>query len=97
VTGRDSEVVVIDGGDRSCIRLLLELRDHVSRRPPGTVVHLLAADPAAPLDLAAWCRLTGHTYLGPLPDTGTTPGYALRTAARPRATDPASPWRPAPA
>jgi len=30
------------------------------------VIHLIARDPAAPLDLAAWCHLTGHTYLGPV-------------------------------
>jgi tRNA 2-thiouridine synthesizing protein A len=86
--------VVIDGGDRSCVRLLLELRDHAARHPPGTVIHLLASDPAAPLDLAAWCHLVGHDYLGPLPVTGGTPGYALCTGARPRLTAPASPWRP---
>ncbi len=32
--------------------------------PPVTVVHVLANDPAAPLDLPAWCHLTGHDYLG---------------------------------
>lgn len=89
------DVVVIDGGDRACIKLLLELREHVARHPPGTVVHLLASDPAAPLDLAAWCHLTGHTYLGPLPPTAGTPGYGLRITAQPRSTDPASPWKPA--
>ena len=89
------EPVVIDGGDRACIRLLLELREHVTRHRPGTVIHLLASDPAAPLDLAAWCHLTGHTYLGPLSPTTGTPGYGLRTAAQPRPTDAASPWKPA--
>ncbi|MFD0686269.1 sulfurtransferase TusA family protein [Actinomadura fibrosa] len=87
-----SDPVVIDGGDRSCVRLLLELRGRIADLPAGTVVHLIATDPAAPIDLPAWCHLTGHDYLGPV--EGGRPTYALRVAETPRATDPASPWRP---
>jgi tRNA 2-thiouridine synthesizing protein A len=54
--------------------------------------HLIASDPAAPIDLPAWCHLTGYTYLGPIP-AATRPTYALRAIAAPAATDPASPWR----
>ncbi|MER6685993.1 sulfurtransferase TusA family protein [Streptomyces olivaceoviridis] len=36
---------------------------------PGAVVHVIATDPAAPLDLPAWCHMTGHTYLCPVPGT----------------------------
>ena len=42
------EPVVIDGGDRACIALLLELRARISDLPAGTVIHLIASDPAAP-------------------------------------------------
>lgn len=88
--------VVIDGGDRFCVQLLLELRGHVARHPPGTVIHLIATDPAASLDLAAWCHLTGHRYLGTARQTPEgRPVYALRVTASPRPTDAASPWRPA--
>ncbi|GAA4146206.1 sulfurtransferase TusA family protein [Actinomadura keratinilytica] len=90
-----AEPVVIDGGDQSCTRLLLKLRGQLAELPAGTIVHLLASDPAAPVDLAAWCHLTGHTYLGPLPDRPGTPCYVLRVSASPRPTDPKSPWRPA--
>jgi tRNA 2-thiouridine synthesizing protein A len=87
--------VVIDGGARACVQLLLELRDRLTTLPAGTVVHLLATDPAAPLDLAAWCHLTGHTYVGALPpDRYPRPGYALRVTATARRTDTANPWRP---
>ncbi|HEU5392436.1 MAG TPA: sulfurtransferase TusA family protein [Streptosporangiaceae bacterium] len=58
--------VIIDGGDRACVRLLLELRARISGLPAGTVIHLIASDPAAPVDLSAWCHLTGHAYLGPV-------------------------------
>ncbi|WP_433381096.1 sulfurtransferase TusA family protein [Streptosporangium sp. CA-115845] len=84
-------ISVLDGGHRSCVVLLMELRRHVSAIAPGDVVHLIAHDPAAPLDLAAWCHLTGHTYLGPVP--GDQPTYAVRVEADALATAPRSPWR----
>jgi len=84
--------VVIDGGDRSCVRLLMELRGRIGEMAPGTVVHLIASDPAAPIDLPAWCHLTGHAYLGPI-DGAAPPTYALRVAADARPTSPESPWR----
>jgi tRNA 2-thiouridine synthesizing protein A len=85
--------VVIDGGDRTCTALLTGLRGHITRLPPGTVIHLIASDPAAPIDLAAWCHLTGHAYLGPVHEPAGSPAYALRTSAAHRQTQPRSPWR----
>jgi tRNA 2-thiouridine synthesizing protein A len=101
--------VVIDGGDRSCVALLIELRGRIAQLEPGTVIHLIASDPAAPIDLAAWCHLTGHAYLGPVhgspgaritrctdhPVHGSpgAPAYALRISAARRQTQPDSPWR----
>jgi tRNA 2-thiouridine synthesizing protein A len=91
VTSAPAEPVVIDGGDRTCIALLLEVRDRMSDLAAGTVIHVIASDPAAPIDLPAWCYLTGHDYLGSV--RAATPTYALRIAAAPAATGPASPWR----
>jgi tRNA 2-thiouridine synthesizing protein A len=87
--------VVLDGGDRRRVLLLLELRWLIVTVPAGTVVHLIATDPAAPLDLPAWCHLTGHTYLGLVP--GERPTYGVQAVAAAAVTDPRSPWRPAPA
>ncbi|MFI0406516.1 sulfurtransferase TusA family protein [Actinomadura sp. 3N508] len=97
MSARQEADVVIDGGDKSCTELLLHLRERLAGLRPGTLVHLLATDPAAPLDLAAWCHLTGHNYLGPVPvrpirATNAVPGYALRVAAEARATRPEAPW-----
>ncbi|GHD29302.1 sulfurtransferase TusA family protein [Nocardiopsis kunsanensis] len=86
--------VVVDGEDRSCVQLLLELRGHVRDLPHGTQVHLIAADPAAPLDLAAWCHMTGHVYLGRLGGHD-RPTYGIGVAGAARETSTASPWRPA--
>ena len=84
--------MVIDGGDRACVSLLLELRARVDGLPGGTIIHLMATDPAAPIDLPAWCHLTGHAYLGPI-STGTGPTYAIQIVSAPAATDPTFPWR----
>jgi tRNA 2-thiouridine synthesizing protein A len=74
------------------VRLLLELRARISGLPAGTVIHLIASNPAAPIDLPAWCHLTGHAYLGPVP-AAVRPTYAIRTVPAPVPTDPASTWR----
>jgi tRNA 2-thiouridine synthesizing protein A len=87
--------VVLDGGDRGCVRLLLELRALVGTVRAGTVIHLFTTDPAAPLDLPAWCHLTGHNYLGRLPGTPGAPAYRIQvTGDRAIPTEPDHPWRP---
>lgn len=87
----DPRVHHLDGGDLGCARLLVLLRARARELPDGDVVHLTTADPVAPIDLPAWCRLTGHTYLGEVPGPG--PTYAVRVTAAPRATRPDAPWK----
>jgi len=89
----DELPVVIDGGDRTCVALLIELRGQIIGLAPGTVIHVIANDPGAPLDLAAWCHLTGHASLGPVHEPPGAPAYVLRTSAARRQTQPDSPWR----
>ncbi|WP_237552256.1 sulfurtransferase TusA family protein [Streptomyces sp. SID5789] len=82
-------VLTVDGTGLRCVTLLLRLRDQIADVPPGTVVHVIATDPAAPLDLPAWCHMTGHTYLGPAPANGRcTPGSAPPTPSSPARTLP---------
>ena len=52
-----------DAGDQGCGELVLELRGVLLSMSPGEVLHVTATDPAAPIDLPAWCGLTGHTML----------------------------------
>lgn len=89
--------ITVDGTGLSCARLLLRLRARIADAPDGTLVHVVATDPAAPLDLPAWCHLTGHTYLGPVPGVPGGPGstYALALTGRPRPTRPSLPWHAA--
>ncbi|MEU7281787.1 sulfurtransferase TusA family protein [Streptomyces sp. NPDC045431] len=87
-------VLTVDGTGLLCVTLLLRLRKHIQGAEPGTVVHVIATDPAAPLDLPAWCHMTGHTYVGPVPGTD-QPVYALELSADARPTRVDAPWRPA--
>jgi TusA-related sulfurtransferase len=59
----------VDGTGLLCVTLLLRLRKEIDSTEPGTVVPVIATDPAAPLDLPAWCHMTGHTYSAPSPAT----------------------------
>lgn len=52
-----------DAGAMSCGDLVLELRNRLRALEPSTVLRVRAEDPAAPIDLPAWCGLTGHTML----------------------------------
>lgn len=50
-----------DAGELSCGDLVLELRLRLMVLPPNHILRVTALDPAAPEDMPAWCRLTGHT------------------------------------
>lgn len=84
--------VTIDGGDLGCARLLVLLRDRVATLPAGAVVHLVTADPVAPIDLPVWCHMTGHAYLGVVAGR-VRPTYAVQVAPRPTPTEAGNPWR----
>ncbi|MFF0051667.1 sulfurtransferase TusA family protein [Streptomyces sp. NPDC005498] len=94
-TSAPSADITVDGSGLLCVTLLLMLRARIADAQAGTVVHVIATDPAAPLDLPAWCHMTGHTYLGPVPSHTDRPVYALQLAANARPTRPDAPWHPA--
>jgi len=52
-----------DGGETGCGALLLDLHLFSKRQSPGATIEVRALDPGAPLEIPAWCRLTGHTLL----------------------------------
>lgn len=81
--------ITVDGTGLLCVTLLLRLRQRIDGAEPGTVVHVIATGPAAPLDLPAWCHMVGHDHLGPVP--GDRPTYALRLSADARPTRPDAP------
>jgi tRNA 2-thiouridine synthesizing protein A len=57
-----------DAGELGCGELVLELRKKL-RRIPGGVLKVVALDPAAPIDLPAWCRLTRNELVDHDPRT----------------------------
>lgn len=69
---------VLDVRGLLCVQVLLRLRPVVEALAPGAIVQVLTDDPAASLDLPAWCHLTGHDYLGP---SASEPGPAYRIMA----------------
>ncbi|WBO61932.1 sulfurtransferase TusA family protein [Streptomyces camelliae] len=83
--------LTVDGTGLLCLTPLTRPRKGTDNAPPGTVVRVIATDPAAPLDLPAWCHMTGHHYLGPVPGTG-RPASALWLATGARPTRPDAPW-----
>ena len=62
-----------DAGAIGCGELALALRIKLAALPPGSVIRVTATDPAAPEDIPAWCRLTGHTLVSKSP-----PVYCIR-------------------
>jgi TusA-related sulfurtransferase len=56
--------VVLDCLGRPCPVPVIELARAVAAVEPGTVVEVLSDDPAARLDVPAWCRMRGQEYLG---------------------------------
>ena len=62
-----------DAGNLACGPMLLGLRGRLERLLPGQVFRLVTVDEGAPVDVPAWCRLTGHVLL-----EASHPTYYLR-------------------
>lgn len=84
---------VVDGGDRACGELLLVLAARSRTLAPHSQIRLLATDPAAAIDLPAWCHLTGHDYLGHGVNADGRRYYDVRLSDRARSTAHTQPWR----
>jgi tRNA 2-thiouridine synthesizing protein A len=52
-----------DAGDIGCGDLALELRIKLRSFESGQTLKVIARDPGAPIDLPAWCRLTGNALV----------------------------------
>ena len=49
-----------DGGEQGCGEVLLDLRIHIRAMQPGSFLAIFARDAGAPVEIPAWCRVTGH-------------------------------------
>jgi tRNA 2-thiouridine synthesizing protein A len=66
-------VELLDCRGQRCPLPVIALARRLPELPVGTVLRVLADDPAAATDIPAWCRLRGQEYLGPADD-----GYDVR-------------------
>ncbi len=56
--------LVLDCLGRPCPVPVVELARALQRLPAGSVVEVVSDDPAALVDVPAFCRMRGHGYLG---------------------------------
>lgn len=64
---------VYDSFDRGCGDFIMDLRAVMSRLPGGATLMVASRDAGAPVEVPAWCRLTGHALLDARP-----PFYLIR-------------------
>ena len=73
-------MIVLDQRGRRCPLPVIELARHIGDVGVGELIAVAADDPAARLDIPAWCRMRGHDYAGETADDG-TPVYSVRRRA----------------
>jgi cysteine desulfurase len=60
-------VITLDCRGRSCPVPVIELAKAMREVEIGDVVEVLSDDPAAALDIPAWCRMREQEYVGEQP------------------------------
>ncbi|MFG1882044.1 sulfurtransferase TusA family protein [Micromonospora sp. NPDC049102] len=68
---------VLDCRGQRCPLPVIAAARRMPQVPVGTVVRVLADDPAAAVDLPAWCRMRGHEFLAAISGPG-GPAYDIR-------------------
>jgi tRNA 2-thiouridine synthesizing protein A len=56
--------VVVDNRGMLCAQGIVRLMRALVPLPPGQLVRIVSTDPAAEHDYPAWCRNTGHVFVG---------------------------------
>jgi tRNA 2-thiouridine synthesizing protein A len=70
----------LDCRGQRCPLPVIGLARRLTDLPVGAVLRVLADDPAAAVDIPAWCRMRGHEYVGSVEADGAT-GYDVRRLA----------------
>ena len=60
----EAPALVIDAVGRRCPLPVIDLAKQINEVPVGSVIELLADDPAAAADIPAWCRMRDHELVG---------------------------------
>ena len=71
-------MIVLDCRGKRCPLPVIELARRIGDVAPGGVIAVAADDPAARLDVPAWCRMRGHDYLGESAAADGVPVYSVR-------------------
>ena len=58
----------LDLGEQGCGQLVMEIMLAMRQLVSGQTLLVTAYDPAAAVDIPAWCRMTGNTLRPSLPD-----------------------------
>ena len=74
----EADMELLDCRGQRCPLPVIALARRVAEVVPGTTIRVLADDPAAAVDIPAWCRLRGQEYVGPTDDPADGPGYDVR-------------------
>ena len=61
---------IVDCRNTYCPRPIIRLRQAIDEVPDGTVIRLLATDPASANDMPAFARNTGHELLSATEENG---------------------------
>ena len=64
---------VYDSVDQGCGDFIIDLAGVMRELAPGSVLMIASRDAGAPVEIPAWCRMTGHSLLDALP-----PFYLVR-------------------
>jgi tRNA 2-thiouridine synthesizing protein A len=67
----------IDALGKKCPLPIIMLAERIGEVPIGTIVEVLADDPATKTDVPAWCGLKSHEFLGAA-DLARVAGWAFR-------------------
>ena len=51
---------MLDAGAENCGRMISLVAEAIGSLAPGQALAVKAYDPSSQVDLAAWCRMTGH-------------------------------------
>lgn len=74
----DEPLLIIDCRGRRCPLPIIDLARAISDTPVGATITVEADDPAAGPDIAAWCHMRNHEFVGrAIADDG-TPSYTVR-------------------
>ena len=70
--------MVLDCRGQLCPMPVLALARAITDIEVGAQISVLATDPAAAVDIAAWCRMKGQEYVGADTAEDGTPAYTVR-------------------